>query len=107
MWLLCSFQGPSERATRAYAGTVAGDGRRGLSKLNSMRGLELGGMPRDAEASRPLAEARRQLARPGSVDMLGRTVGGQPCLIARDRSGERGGRRRAVRAPFWCSLERR
>jgi len=46
MWLLCSFQGPSERATRAYAGTVAGDGRRGLSKLNSMHGLELGGMPR-------------------------------------------------------------
>ena len=46
LWLLCSFQGPSERATRAYAGTVAGDGRRGLSKLNSMHGLELGGMPR-------------------------------------------------------------
>ena len=42
LWLLCSFQGPSERATRAYAGTVAGDGRRGLSKLNSMHGLELG-----------------------------------------------------------------
>jgi len=49
LWLLCSFQGPSERAARANAGTVAGDGRRGLSKLNSMHGLELGGMPRDAE----------------------------------------------------------
>ena len=34
------------RGLRAYAGTVAGDGRRGLSKLNSMHGLELGGMPR-------------------------------------------------------------
>jgi hypothetical protein len=48
MWLLCSFQGPSERATRAYAGTMAGDGRRGLSKLNSMHGLELGVVPRTA-----------------------------------------------------------
>ena len=28
------------------AGTMAGDGRRGLSKLNSMHGLELGVMPR-------------------------------------------------------------
>jgi hypothetical protein len=46
MWLLCSFQGPSEKATRTSAGTVAGGGRRGLSKLNSMHGLELGVMPR-------------------------------------------------------------
>jgi len=49
LWLLCSFQGPSERAARTNAGTMAGDGRRGLSKLNSMPGLELGGMPRDAK----------------------------------------------------------
>ena len=77
MWLLCSFQGPSEKATRAYAGTMAGDGRRGLSKLNSMHGLELGGMPR--------------LARPGSVDMLGRTVGA-PTLPDRSRPKWRAGR---------------
>ena len=48
LWLLCSFQGPSERAARTNAGTMAGDGRRGLSKLNSMLGLELGVMPREA-----------------------------------------------------------
>jgi hypothetical protein len=30
------------------AGTMAGDGRRGLSKLNSMHGLELGVVPRTA-----------------------------------------------------------
>jgi hypothetical protein len=48
------------------------------------------------------ARARRyaSLARPGPVDMLGRTVGVPTLPIARDRSGERGGRRRAVRAPF-------
>jgi hypothetical protein len=75
---------------------VAGDGRRGLSKLNSMRGLELGGMPREAAIrdGRPREredddgrlrgrprEAARQLARPGSVDMLGRTIGGRPGLV--------------------------
>ena len=65
----------SRSAEKAPAGLAAG-----LSKLNSMQALEA-----------PVA---------GPVDMLGRTVGGRPCLIARDRSGERGGRCRAVRAPF-------
>ena len=35
-----------EGYARASAGSMAGGGRRGLSKLNSMHGLELGGMPR-------------------------------------------------------------
>jgi hypothetical protein len=50
------FSKAAERATRASAGTVAGDGRRGLSKLNSMRGLELGGMPRGASRPPPARE---------------------------------------------------
>jgi hypothetical protein len=48
LWLLCSFQGPSEKALGRpgrHEGRPAGTG---LSKLNSMLGLELGGMPRDA-----------------------------------------------------------
>jgi hypothetical protein len=55
MWLLCSFQGPQGGAPR--------DSRAGLSKLNSMLRLKLCGM--------------QKLARPGSVDILGRTVGSQ------------------------------
>ena len=62
MWLLCSFQGPQGGAPR--------DSRAGLSKLNSMHRLKLRGM--------------RELARPGSVDILGRTVGDHHIkLIAR------------------------
>jgi len=49
LWLLCSFQGPSERAARASTGAMAGKRASGLSKLNSMHGLQLGGVPRDAE----------------------------------------------------------
>ncbi len=85
MWLLCSFQGPSERAARANAGTVAGG--RATRSLKTQ------------QHARARARRYASLARPGSVDMLGRTVGSRPCLVARDRSGERGGRRRAVRAP--------
>jgi hypothetical protein len=48
---------------------------RGLSKLNSMLRLELGDMPHVREGRGLAAEATRQLARPGSVDILGRTVG--------------------------------
>ena len=43
------------------AGTVAGDGRRGLSKLNSMHGLELGGMPRWLGQVRSTFLGRRSL----------------------------------------------
>jgi hypothetical protein len=86
LWLLCSFQGPSERAARANAGTMAG--------VRATRSLKT------QQHARARARRYASLARPGSVDMLGRTVGSRPCLIARDRSGERGGRRRAVRAPF-------
>src|SRR5688500_1130157 len=57
---------------------------RGLSKLNSMRGLELGEMPRVTEATRPPADTGRRLARPGSVDVLGRAVG-RPLLSDRSR----------------------
>ncbi len=57
MWLLCSFQGPSERAARTSAGTVAGGGRRGLSKLNSMQGSSsavcLAGPARSGRHARP------------------------------------------------------
>ena len=52
-WLLCSFQGPQGDAPR--------DSRAGLSKLNSMHRLKPCGM--------------QELAGPGSVDILGRTVG--------------------------------
>jgi hypothetical protein len=61
LWLLCSFQGPSERAGARIAGTVAGDGRRGLSKLNSMRGLELVGLTREGRPP-PHEEAANVLA---------------------------------------------
>jgi hypothetical protein len=36
MWLLCSFQGPAERAASRSSGSVAERRARGLSKLNSM-----------------------------------------------------------------------
>jgi hypothetical protein len=92
MWLLCSFQGSSGGAPR--------DSRAGLSKLNSMHRLKPCGM--------------QVLARPGSVDILGRTVGDHYIeLVASNRprgtTRRATGRqwRRAVRAPLRGSLERR
>ena len=58
VWLLCSFQGPSEKGRARYAASVGGARAHGLSKLNSM-----------------LTQAGRYAlpVRPGSVDMLGRS----------------------------------
>ena len=64
LWLLCSFQGPSERAARANAGTMAG--------VRATRSLKT------QQHARARARRYASLARPGSVDMLGRTVGGRP-----------------------------
>jgi hypothetical protein len=91
MWLLCSFQGPSERAARTSAGTVAGGGRRGLSKLNSMHGLELGGMPRDA---RSVAAGRVSgtAAGPARSGRHARPHGRRPTLPDRSRPKWRAGR---------------
>ena len=36
VWLLCSFQGPSEKGRRRHAATRGGTRAHGLSKLNSM-----------------------------------------------------------------------
>src|SRR5215218_1750410 len=64
VWLLCSFQGPQ--------GDAPQDLRAGLSKLNSMLRLKRRGM--------------RKLAGPGSVDVLGRTVGGPSSRVHRGTS---------------------
>jgi hypothetical protein len=77
MWLLCSFQGPSERAARANAGTMAGG--RATRSLKTQ------------QHARARARRYASLARPGSVDMLGRTVGSRPCLV-RSRPKWRAGR---------------
>ena len=66
MWLLCSFQGPSERATRACAGTVAGDGRRGLSKLNSMQApRKRSALSKLGRHARSRRRSRSAVCRPG------------------------------------------
>ena len=76
------------------AGTVAGGGPRSLKTQQ--------------HAPDPSAELRIGRAS-GSVDMLGRTVGSWSWSSARVLQEEAGGagQRRAVRAPVWCSLERR
>ena len=62
--------GPTDRHEGRPAGT-------GLSKLNSMLGLEPGEMPRDARRRGRSLNARRQLGRPGPVDVLAaRSVSG-------------------------------
>jgi hypothetical protein len=48
LWLLCSFQGPPRKRWAGRVDTRADPAGTGLSKLNSMLGLELGGMPRAA-----------------------------------------------------------
>ena len=45
MWLLCSFQGPSEMGDNRPTHTRARRRAIGLSKLNSMHPLETDGMP--------------------------------------------------------------
>jgi hypothetical protein len=52
MWLLCSFQGPPRGARRGIPGN------RGLSKLNSMLGLELHDVWHHAKARWDLQERR-------------------------------------------------
>jgi hypothetical protein len=51
LWLLCSFQGPSEKALGRPGRREGRPAGTGLSKLNSMLGLELGGMPRGARSA--------------------------------------------------------
>jgi hypothetical protein len=48
LWLLCSFQGPSEKALGRPSRREGRPAGTGLSKLNSMLGLEPGGMPHAA-----------------------------------------------------------
>jgi hypothetical protein len=74
MWLLCSFQGSWGGAPR--------DSRAGLSKLNSMLRLKPCGM--------------QVLARPDSVDILGRTVGDHHIDARREISSRRTRRRRCA-----------
>jgi hypothetical protein len=65
VWLLCSSQGSSEKACSAGRARWPDRRRHGLSKLNSMRGLEWDGMSTHPDGC--------SLGRPGSVDMLGRS----------------------------------
>ena len=51
LWLLCSFQGPPRGRLRRPVDTWADPASAGLSKLNSMPGLELGVMPRGARGA--------------------------------------------------------
>ena len=77
LWLLCSFQGPPRGRWAGRVDTKADQAGTGLSKLNSMHGLELGEMPRGARRRGRSRDARRRLGRPGSVDVLAaRSVSG-------------------------------
>ena len=70
MWLLCSFQGPPRGAP---------DGTRRKRSLKTQQHARARAprsvAPRESAVGAPVGE--RRLARPGSVDVLGRTVGGQ------------------------------
>ena len=84
--------GPTDRHEGRPAGT-------GLSKLNSMLGLEPGEMPRDARRRGRSLNARRQLGRPGPVDVLAaRSVVRR--WRPRRRRPRSSARRRAVHAPY-------
>jgi hypothetical protein len=63
LWLLCSFQRPSERACARE--------RRHGGRRRATRSLKT------QQHARARAPRYAALARPGSVDMLGRTVGGR------------------------------
>jgi len=108
LWLLCSFQGPSEKALRAGRRARWLPRRaRGLSKLNSMLEVELGGVPHPLK--RVAIRQMRMTAASARSGRHARPHGRRPAagsLMA--RGDERDGRRRAVRAPaFGGSLERR
>jgi hypothetical protein len=89
MWLLCSFQGPLEshspawarqlRARRLDVATASCPGKQaGLSKLNSMSGAFVDRVPGEFS---PVGEANslgRAERRSGSVDMLGPTARSPP-----------------------------
>ena len=92
LWLLCSFQGPSERAARANAGTMAGG--RATRSLKTQ------------QHARARARRYASLARPGSVDMLGRTVG-VPTLPDRSRPKWRAGRAAPCRTGTLLVLPRK
>jgi hypothetical protein len=70
MWLLCSFQGPPRGAP---------DGSRRKRSLKTQQHARARAprcaAPRESVVGTPSEECR--LARPGSVDVLGRTVGGR------------------------------
>jgi hypothetical protein len=69
--------GPADRHEGRPAST-------GLSKLNSMHGLELGEVPRGARGAAVVRRCGRRLGRPGPVDVLAvRSVAAVPPAVAR------------------------
>ena len=83
MWLLCSFQGPPR-------GAPDGTRRRRSLKTQQHAGLELREMRHRTRG--PVGPRSRggRLAQPGSVDVLGRTVGSRWSCSAQRRPEGRG-----------------
>jgi hypothetical protein len=90
--------------SRAAERAPAGFAEAGLSKLNSMLGLELRELRgRTKRRTAGIRECGSRLARPGSVDVLGRTVGDR--WLASVRVTPKGERRTAGHGAVPCGSQ--